>query len=316
MQEEAALAAALAQLDELRRQTDLDQRENEIQVRLAKATLERAQAGIPVASLISQLALAEERVHDATITAPIDGTILNVMAHPGELVGGDRPIVTMGDTSRMRAVAEVYETDIGRVRLGQSAIVTSRALEHPLTGKVVEIGRMIFKNDVLNVDPGGARRRAGGRGAHRARRAGARRRAHQSHRRRPDQRRRGASRRRWLRRGRRRVKRLVAWRLLTYEKGRSALAVAGIFVAVLMIFLQLGFYSSVPDGGMLVYDKMRFDLMLTSSEYYFQGQSFDFPRARLYQALALPEVAIRCAGLSGRSGMAQPGDGLAPRCRS
>jgi len=153
VQKEAALAAALAQLDELRRQTDLDQHENEIQVRLAKATLERAKAGIPVASLVSQLALAEERVHDATITAPIDGTILNVMAHPGELVGGDRPIVTMGDTSRMRAVAEVYETDIGRVRLGQGASVTSRALEHPLTGKVVEIGRLIFKNDVLNVDP-------------------------------------------------------------------------------------------------------------------------------------------------------------------
>ncbi len=75
------------------------------------------------------------------------------MARPGELVGGDKPIVTMGDTSRMRAVAEVYETDIGRVRLGQSASVTSRTLDRPLTGKVVEIGRMIFKNDVLNVDP-------------------------------------------------------------------------------------------------------------------------------------------------------------------
>jgi HlyD family secretion protein len=59
----------------------------------------------------------------------------------------------MGDTSRMRAVAEVYETDIARVRLGQGATITSRALDRPVTGKVVEIGRMIFKNDVLNVDP-------------------------------------------------------------------------------------------------------------------------------------------------------------------
>ena len=59
----------------------------------------------------------------------------------------------MGDTSRMRAVAEVYETDIARVQLGQRATITSRALEHPITGKVVELGRMVFKNDVLNVDP-------------------------------------------------------------------------------------------------------------------------------------------------------------------
>jgi HlyD family secretion protein len=42
---------------------------------------------------------------------------------------------------------------VPRVRLGQRAKITSRALDRPLTGKVVEIGRMIFKNDVLNVDP-------------------------------------------------------------------------------------------------------------------------------------------------------------------
>ena len=59
----------------------------------------------------------------------------------------------MGDTSLMRAVAEVYETDIARVKIGQVATITSRALPHPITGKVVRIGNMVFKNDVLNVDP-------------------------------------------------------------------------------------------------------------------------------------------------------------------
>jgi HlyD family secretion protein len=153
VQGEANLASAEAQLAQLRRQYDLDRQQAETQIRLAKATLERAKADIPIASLTKQRALAEERVRRATIYAPIDGTILNVVAHPGELVGGDKTILTMGDTSRMRAVAEVYETDIGRVRLGQSAVIRSRALERPVTGKVVEIGRMIFKNDVLNVDP-------------------------------------------------------------------------------------------------------------------------------------------------------------------
>jgi HlyD family secretion protein len=50
-------------------------------------------------------------------------------------------------------VAEVYETDIGRVQIGQSARVSSRALAQPVNGKVVQIGNMVFKNDVLNVDP-------------------------------------------------------------------------------------------------------------------------------------------------------------------
>jgi putative ABC transport system permease protein len=83
----------------------------------------------------------------------------------------------------------------------------------------------------------------------------------------------------------------VAWRILTHEIGRSVLAVSGVFIAVLMVFLQLGFFSSVPVGGMIVYDKMFFDILLTSSSYVYQGQSNSFPRRRNYQALALPEVA-------------------------
>ncbi len=38
------------------------------------------------------------------------------------------------------------------------------------------------------------------------------------------------------------------WRLLWHEKGRNALAVGGIFIAVLMIFLQLGFCLR-PERG-------------------------------------------------------------------
>jgi putative ABC transport system permease protein len=83
---------------------------------------------------------------------------------------------------------------------------------------------------------------------------------------------------------------LVAWRILIHEKARSALATGGIFIAVLMIFLQLGFYFCAPKGGMLIYDRLRFDLLMTSSAYVSQRQSFDFPRRRLYQALSLPEV--------------------------
>jgi putative ABC transport system permease protein len=84
---------------------------------------------------------------------------------------------------------------------------------------------------------------------------------------------------------------LLAWRILLHEKGRNALAVAGIFIAILMIFLQLGFYASVPRAGMLVYNQLAFDIMLTSSDYVFQEQSYDFPRQRLYQALSIPQVA-------------------------
>jgi len=83
----------------------------------------------------------------------------------------------------------------------------------------------------------------------------------------------------------------VAWRILTYQKGRTLLATAGIFVAILLIFVELGFFVAVPQGGLLVYDHMRFDLLVVSDKYVFQAESGTFPRDRLTKAAAVPEVA-------------------------
>jgi HlyD family secretion protein len=152
LQGEANLKSARDRLAELKRQYELDKVEAATQVALARATLERAQADIPIASLEKQIELADARARTLTLHAPVDGRILNVIVKPGEQVGRG-PILTMGDTGKMRVVAEIYETDISRVRLGEAATITSRALAKRLTGRVVRIGSMIFKNDVLNVDP-------------------------------------------------------------------------------------------------------------------------------------------------------------------
>jgi len=83
----------------------------------------------------------------------------------------------------------------------------------------------------------------------------------------------------------------LAWRILTYEKGRSALAIGGVFIAILLVFIELGFFVAVPRGGMLVYDHMRFDLLLCSKNYAFQAQPWNFPRARLSDAMKVDGVA-------------------------
>jgi putative ABC transport system permease protein len=83
----------------------------------------------------------------------------------------------------------------------------------------------------------------------------------------------------------------LAWRILVYEKGRSGLALAGVFIAILLVFIELGFFIAVPQGGMLVYDHMRFDLLLVSTDYQFQAQPWQFPRARLTDAAKVSGVA-------------------------
>jgi HlyD family secretion protein len=152
LQGEANLVSANARLAELKRQFELDQIDAVSQIRVARAQLERAMAEFPIASLERQIAAADARARRLALYAPIDGRILNIKVKPGEDVGNG-PVLTMGDTGSMRAVAEVYETDIAGVQVGQPATITSFALPRPIAGKVVRIGSMVFKNDVLNVDP-------------------------------------------------------------------------------------------------------------------------------------------------------------------
>jgi putative ABC transport system permease protein len=84
----------------------------------------------------------------------------------------------------------------------------------------------------------------------------------------------------------------LAWRLLTYDKGRTTLAVAGVFLAILLVFVQLGFFTAVPRGGMLLYDRTLFDLLIASNGYEYQVQPGEFPRGQLDQAKTAPEVAL------------------------
>lgn len=151
-EDRAKLESGQAQLAQLRRQFDFDKQTGQIQIDIAKATLAREQADFPLESLSKQIELDETRANNLTLYSPINGRVLNVLVRPGENVGTG-PVLTLGDTSKMRVVAEVYETDIGRVKLGEQAAITSRALAKPLTGKVVRIGDMVFKNDVLHTDP-------------------------------------------------------------------------------------------------------------------------------------------------------------------
>ena len=65
----------------------------------------------------------------------------------------DAGVLEIGRTDEMFAVAEVYETEIGRVELGQRALVSSPALASPLEGTVERIGLKVGKLDVLGTDP-------------------------------------------------------------------------------------------------------------------------------------------------------------------
>jgi HlyD family secretion protein len=151
-QNESRLRNARATLERLQRDQTLALEMAREQLRTAQTSLSSAQSLVQIRSLASNVQLAEARLARTIIRAPIDGLILKVQLHPGESVG-QGPILKMGNTSRMFAVAEVYETDIGLVRVGQKARLRSDALARDVTGVVATIGRTIHRTTVLDVDP-------------------------------------------------------------------------------------------------------------------------------------------------------------------
>jgi HlyD family secretion protein len=110
----------------------------------------QAQAEVNVAMAGIQRAKAD--LESAVVRSPITGQIIKVHAREGEQIGNDG-LMEIGKTDRMYAVAEIYETDIQKVKRGQKAIITSPAFPGEISGVVDQIGLAIRKNDVLNTDP-------------------------------------------------------------------------------------------------------------------------------------------------------------------
>src|SRR6202047_1656786 len=104
----------------------------------------------------------------------------------------------------------------------------------------------------------------------------------------------------------------LAWRILTYDKVRTTLAIAGVFMAILLIFVELGFFFAVPQGGLLLYDNMQFDLLMCSNQYEYQAQPGQFPRNQLDRARAAPEVAQAAALYFGSAKWRRGQDGKQP----
>jgi ABC exporter DevB family membrane fusion protein len=98
---------------------------------------------------------AKAQVNTTLIRAPLDAQILKIYTRPGEKVNDSDGFADLGKTEQMMVVAEVYESDIDRVRLGQRALIRSEngSFAGELAGQVRSIGYQVGKKDVLDADP-------------------------------------------------------------------------------------------------------------------------------------------------------------------
>lgn len=132
------------------------------QISEAKATLSRIAEVRPVDvqaaqtdvdSAIAAVKRTETELAQAYVRAPMDSQILKIHARLGEKIG-DSGIADLGQTDQMVAVAEVYQTDITKIQLGQQATITGQAFSGELRGTVSQIGLQVNRQNVFSNQPG------------------------------------------------------------------------------------------------------------------------------------------------------------------
>lgn len=161
-QRRLTLETAHTQLNEAKAEENQSVNTLREQTRQAKATLNKiaevrpvdvevAQADVEKA--IAAVKKAEADLAEAYIRAPSSGRVLDIYAKPGEVVG-DNGIAQLGQTDRMQVVAEVYETDIGKIRVGQPVAIASDSFSGQLRGTVRLIGLQVIQQEVSSGKPG------------------------------------------------------------------------------------------------------------------------------------------------------------------
>lgn len=120
-----------------------DYMQSQAQLNALRAELDSAKA---------EAQLADEQLKQSVLPAPMSGTVLKIHAWPGERVG-DAGVVEMADLSALDVVAEIYERDMPRVRVGQTARIFVPGMEDAFDGEVRELGFLVRKNDVNDTDP-------------------------------------------------------------------------------------------------------------------------------------------------------------------
>ncbi len=112
-------------------------REQEITARLADFAASKA-----------NLALIDSQLSDTVATSPVDGVVLVKAADVGEVLAPGTTVVTVGDIDHPWLRGYVNETDLGKVKLGSRAKVTTDS--YP--GKVYD-GRVTFISSEAEFTP-------------------------------------------------------------------------------------------------------------------------------------------------------------------
>ena len=91
---------------------------------------------------ISSLRSASQITSEIAVPAPISGTVTSRAVNQGEVIEANKELLRVTDLSSVWVIAQVYEKDLGRLRTGSGASVTSAAFPD-----------RVFRGRVTYIDP-------------------------------------------------------------------------------------------------------------------------------------------------------------------
>jgi RND family efflux transporter MFP subunit len=104
---------------------------------LAVAQRDDAQSALRVAA--ANESAAAESLGQRQLRAPIEGTVLERLAEPGEAVGPGAPVLVIEDTKRLVVKVGVTEAELSRVQAGQGANVILDGSDAPIRATVTSL---------------------------------------------------------------------------------------------------------------------------------------------------------------------------------
>jgi len=126
---------------------DLDQAETDASAAAADrdAALQQLRAlGVDEASIAALRDGKDIPELQGAIRSPIDGTVVERLINPGQLLqAGSTPAFTVADLASMWVQANVFESDLASVQVGDRADVTTPASPNPFVGKVTYIAALV-----------------------------------------------------------------------------------------------------------------------------------------------------------------------------
>jgi multidrug efflux pump subunit AcrA (membrane-fusion protein) len=126
----ADIAAAQAQVANAQQKLD--------NLKEGKDSLEIEAAQLKLESALVDWQEAIENANRASVTAPVNGTVLSVNAELGQKLSNGATVVTLADLNALELAVNVAEVDIDQIQVGQAAEITIDALQgEQFTGEVV-----------------------------------------------------------------------------------------------------------------------------------------------------------------------------------